>query len=117
MPRSDVYQLRLYPGEKERLKALAVKGGHQSIATMIRATFGLDASALRVTRDGVDVTDEHEELAATVQVIEDNPDLISRIASSTAHDEAQLTRRINQLCNQGYTRPVAARMAKAEMEE
>lgn len=100
MPRTEVYQLRLYPGEKEKLSTLAAKGGHQSIATMIRQTFGLDTAEPKAGP------------------IPSKPtDLVAKILTDVQRKDTEntLSDRAKQLQGQGYTTRVAERMAREEM--
>lgn len=94
MPRTEVYQLRLTSKEKEIL-ALKARGRRLSVAAMIRRDYGLDdAAVVEAVRAYVD----NRGNAATVE-----PESISA------------ARLVQRLKNQGYTTPVAERMAREQL--
>lgn len=93
MPRDTVYQLRLTHTEKAKLKRLA---GDESISQMIRRTFGLD-------------TETPEEPEA--------PEMDAVGADPAALSGAGLEALTQQFHTQGYTWPIARRMAREELAE
>ncbi len=99
MPRDCVYQLRLTRDEKDRLASMA-RARDLSIAGLIRAELQLDVEVRRVT------------FSVPVQE-ESAPEIRTDSQEETA--EASLVPLARQLQNQGYTKPVAERMARKKL--
>ena len=97
MPRDTVYQLRLTHQEKARLKKLA---GEESISQMIRKTFGL--------------TPAEPEEPETPEMDAAAGDAAALSGPGSDRDEA-IEALTQQFHNQGYTWPIARRMAREEL--
>lgn len=94
MPRDTVYQLRLTHQEKAKLKRLA---GDESISQMIRRTFGLDTE--------------------TPEEPDSPPEMDAAAADPAALSGSGLEALTQQFHAQGYTWPIARRMAREELSD
>lgn len=101
IPASEIVRLRVSPEIKEQWLAEA-RRADQTLSEFLRQKLGVE-------HDGA------QRPGAPPRRADNAVDEV--ILTSLDNSNAALDRRINQLHNQGYTKPVAERMAKAETEE